>query len=180
MTAPAPKQRNRNHEDMNEKMISLVPELDSEYALSPLQFDRWRTPEEKVDSGDPCFLPSPTDQGLKKDYIYAPQRKGTKDEHVGYYHFRTQEAHILAYQRLIAEGPSCCCWTPCCASGDPVYKQVQRLLYNRTVSPDPDDILAARAALLGSQTRGDAAGRFGKAAYLPTLVTVLLVGTVGG
>jgi len=168
---PAPVKRSEVHETLNLKMALMIPELDSDYALTPLQFQFWKKPEDKMDNGDPCFIASAQDNGMKKNYIYAPKARGMKDEDVGYYHLLTQEAQIIAYRRLVKEGPSF--WARCCRKKEHEdFFKVKRLLYNRTISKDPDDILAARARLLGAQTGTDAASRFGKAAYLPTLTTV--------
>lgn len=172
---PPPITRSQAHVEINKKLVRWVPELDSDYGLTPLQFDRWRQPEEKLDSGEPCFLPAERDEGIKKDYIYVAKRRGMKDEHVGYYHLRTQEAHVLAYQRLLSEHrPSV--WRRCQCRADPDYAEVKRLLYNRSVSPEPDDVVAARFALLGAQTGRDVAGRFGHASLFATLAAVLLLG----
>ena len=93
--------------EMNEKMAELIPELDSEYARTPMARSRWKEPSEKNDDGTPCFIPADREGGKRKDYIWMPQRK---DLAAGYYHLGTQEAYIQVNMLLRRKRPHrlCC------------------------------------------------------------------------
>ena len=81
--------RTQVHDSLNAAMVLMIPELDSDYALTPMQYRKWKKPEDTLDNGNFCFIASMENQGMKKDYIYAPQVPETKDEYVGYYHLLT-------------------------------------------------------------------------------------------
>jgi len=57
-----------------------------------------------------------------------------------------------------------------------MYKKLKNLMYNRIITDVPNDIHAQRMRLLKIETAGGQASAFGKAAYLPTLTTVFLLG----
>jgi hypothetical protein len=169
-------QKSHVHDSLNEKMISMIPEMDSEYALTPLQYRAWKKPEDTLDHGEPCFIASMKDEGIKKDYIYSGKFRGMKDKDVGYYHLLTQEGQFIAYRRLVIQGPSF--WSRCCSCGKrhTDFYQVRRLLYNRTICDEPDDLVAARMRLVGAQSGADAGSRFGNSTYLPLLTSLFLIG----
>mmetsp|Transcript_8773 Transcript_8773/g.16740 ORF Transcript_8773/g.16740 Transcript_8773/m.16740 type:complete len:179 (-) Transcript_8773:29-565(-) len=175
---PAAIKRTKVHDSLNAAMVRMIPELDSTYGLTPMQYRAWKKPEDTLDNGDPCFIASMDDQGMKKDYIYAPKTRVMKDEDVGYYHLLTQEGQFIAYRRLIAQGPSFwirCCSCCCCGQRNTDFFEVRRILYNRTICKEPNDIVAARMRLVGAQSGGDMASRFGDASLLPTLTSVFLM-----
>jgi len=170
---------------MNRIMIELIPELDSEWATAPMAFGRWRRPDETIDNGDPCYIASAKDTGFRQNYIYMKRRK---DLPAGYYHLRTQEAYVEVYWRLCH-----------CKKAPPMFpfmrrrkhsssivctrnefKQVKTIIYNRVVCKEPNDIWAARMALLSTASAGGQAAGFGKALYLPTLTTTILLSLAGG
>lgn len=55
------------------------------------------------------------------------------------------------------------------------YAEVKRLIHNRVIAKEPDDVQAARMALLKASTDGGKAAAFGQAAYLPTIMTLLAI-----
>jgi hypothetical protein len=185
MNSYATRNSSQFHRDMNRVMIEVVPELNSEWALTPMAYDRWRRPDEVVDNGDPCFIESAQDKGPKKDYIYMAERKDLKP---GYYHLRTQEAYVEVYYRFCQNSPSflslCCKPRKAAAVADDdkektysrkEFKQAKEIIYNRVIAKEPNDVLSARLAALRSVSAGGEAAAFGKAMYLPTLTTTVLL-----
>ena len=59
------------------------------------------------------------------------------------------------------------------------YKEAKRILYNRTWTEEPDDVLAQRMALLNSQSQGSATKKWTHATYMPVIVGSVLV-SLGG
>jgi hypothetical protein len=168
--------RSNVHDDLNRIMIGLVPELDCEWTLSPMSYDRWRQPTEHIDNGDPCFIATEEDQGIRKDYIFCADRKNIPP---GYYHMRTQAAFAEVYGRLLKKRPG----FGTRFGGETVkrkrkdYFKIKKLLFNRMVSDEPDDVHAARMAVLDASAAGAKASQFGHAMYLPVLTSVLLIGS---
>ena len=81
---------NELQKEMNKTMAELIPELDSEYARTPMARSRWKEPSETNDDSTPCFIPADYEEGKRKDYIWMPKKKDLK---AGYYHLATQEAY---------------------------------------------------------------------------------------
>ena len=168
---------------VNRAMTDSLPELDSSFSLCPMAFDNWRQPHETVDNGDPCFISSKIDTGRKQDYIYVPKPRDKSHPNPGYYHFRTQEAHVEAYHRWLALP------TPrrpgiglskaeksLKRRQREIYFEVKRVLFNRTWCPEPDDLQAARLALVNTQSAGSTKKAAAHSTLLPALTTSLLLG----
>jgi len=90
---------------MNEKMAEYVPELDSEYAATPLCLGKWRRPSDVLDDGTPCFvryagnLSQLEETAQKRDYIWIPGDVH-KELLAGYYHLSTKEAYLEIHRRV--------------------------------------------------------------------------------
>mmetsp|Transcript_23251 Transcript_23251/g.37807 ORF Transcript_23251/g.37807 Transcript_23251/m.37807 type:complete len:190 (-) Transcript_23251:207-776(-) len=168
---------NAHQEQMNERMVELIPELDSEFARTPMANGEWKSPQDKLDDGTPCFIPGNSEIEKKQDYIWMPQRK---DLPAGYYHLRTQEAYIQVYHLFRKRRPRRKLLSYCCRQSakdkeeQELYKQIDMLLHNRLIAERPNDVEAARMRLLNIKAAGGRKAAFGRAAYLPTLTTVLL------
>ncbi|CAB9509797.1 expressed unknown protein [Seminavis robusta] len=180
MTTPKPYylRPNAEQQELNEFMKKLIPELDSEYAVTPMERGKWRMPEESSDDGTPCYIAALKPTGTMPDYIWMPKRK---DLPAGYYHFYTQEAYIEVYHRLNKLGPlKQLLFTkdhPIQTKQDrKLHKKLKGLMYNRLITDVPSDVHAARMKVLNLQSQGGKAAAFGRAAYLPTLTTVILLG----
>lgn len=50
---------NQLQEEMDQAMAELIPELDSDYARTPMARNRWAEPSETLEDGTPCFVASP-------------------------------------------------------------------------------------------------------------------------
>jgi hypothetical protein len=90
---------------MNEKMAEYVPELDSEYAATPLSLGKWRRPSDVLDDGTHCFvryagnLSQLEETAQKRDYIWIPGDVH-KELLAGYYHLSTKEAYLEIHRRV--------------------------------------------------------------------------------
>lgn len=119
-------------EKIAKKMIELVPELDSEYAAFPIQFERWLDPSETLEDGTRCFLPYnvAAEEGSSdilpprnQDYIYIhatkletdgfnintvreQQQQQQRTLDAGYYHLRTKEAYHRIRHLIRLQQPS--------------------------------------------------------------------------
>lgn len=165
---------------MNERMAELVPELRSSWATTPMARSRWLEPSASTDGDEPCFVASAQNSGMKINYVWMPQRK---DLPAGYYHLATQEAYIQINHLLRKARPRRRFDRTTTSSNSredrELYRQIQNLLSNRLVTDLPDDVHAQRVKMLGLQSSGGKAAAFGKAAFLPTLTTSLLL-SLGG
>ena len=167
---------------VNRAMTAALPELESSFSLCPMAFDNWRQPHETVDNGDPCFIPSTEDLGRKQDYIYVPRPRDKSHPTPGYYHFRTQEAHVEAYHRWLAVPTP---RRPAIGLSKAekaqqrqerqTYFDVKRVLLNRTWCPEPDDLQAARLALVNTQSAGSTKKAAAHSTLVPALTTSLLL-----
>ena len=164
---------NKLQREMNKAMAQMIPELDSEYARTPMARNRWNAPSETLDDGTPCFLPADKETGKRQDYIWMPK---IKDLPSGYYHLATQEAYIQINLRLRKHRPGLFRRRNSCNVDKKMYKQIRNIMQNRIICDVPDDAHAQRLKLLGLQSQGGQAAAFGKAAYLPTLTSAFLVG----
>jgi len=104
-----------------------------------------------------------------------------KDLRAGYYHLLTQEAYVEVYYRLLRQAPPI---LPCCGNSGTrnvctrkEFKKVKTIIYNRVIAKEPNDITAARFAHLSTVSVNGRNAAFGKAMYLPTLTTTLLLST---
>lgn len=78
----------------------------------PWSMAPWKSPQDTLDDGTPCFIPTTTtttsssssssdvqnntdERPIREDYIWMPQQK---DLPAGYYHLRTQESYIRIYK----------------------------------------------------------------------------------
>ena len=123
-------------DEINAKMVRFAPELDSEYALYPLQRTRWLTVSEKTAKGEPCFVQSGTNKGVKKDYVFGPGPKG-----FGYYHLLTRASYLSLYARLTHEAPPgfCCFMSKAAQREYADYDDVKKLVFYRSRSSKPVD-----------------------------------------
>lgn len=167
---------------VNRAMTASLPELDSAFSLCPMAYDKWREPHETVDNGDPCFIPCTTDMGRKQDYIYVPRPRDKSHPKPGYYHFQTQEAHVEAYHRWVAlPTPRRPGLTLSKSQKKEMrqerktYFEVKRVLLNRTWCPEPDDLQAARLALVNTQSAGSTKKAAAHSTLLPALTSSLLL-----
>lgn len=55
------------------------------------------------------------------------------------------------------------------------YQEAKRILYNRTWTEEPDDMLAQRMALFHTQSHGSVVTKFAQSARMPVLVSSLLL-----
>ena len=141
-------------EEINRIMIKYVPELKSSYAKYPLNRNRWYEPNEKGPKGEPCFIPVSNqrpEENIKLDYVYGAGPYG-----FGYYSLLTKYSYDNLYRRVESmPPPSDCCF--CFRYKQQTrkeyddYDDVKRLMYNRKVSPKPNDTLGAQAALSQAQ-----------------------------
>ena len=184
-TAPVPYflRPNELQTKLNEKMAELVPELDSPLVRAPMVRNKWYKPSEILGSGEPCFIPANTRREVDvPDYIWMPHRKG---QPAGYYHLRTQEAYIQIYhlirqqraplhKRLFQKRST--------SSRDDMklHQELLDLIQLRLCSDVPNDVHAARMRLQNVQSQGGKAAAFGKASYLPTATTAVLLGLTTG
>jgi hypothetical protein len=179
MTVQEQRQQRKNldrgpaHRQMNEILIQLVPELESEWSLCPMANGNWRKPSDLLDNGTPCFIPSLDGEKRRLDYIWVPQRK---DLPAGYYHLRTQEAYIQVYMQVHKQRPRRFFGRKRTKEDRMLFKRAEDIIFNRLTSEKPNDLFAARMKLLNVQSDGGKAVAFGKAAYLPTLTTTILLG----
>ena len=93
---------------MNRKMVESVPELDSDFAATPLCYKEWKEPSDRLDDGTPCFVPmslaprqSPADVPRKRDYVWVPAGKDAA-KGAGYYHLLTRAAYGEVLRRVLA------------------------------------------------------------------------------
>jgi hypothetical protein len=112
------------------------------------------------------------------NYVFC-RTKG--DFEAGYYHIRTQEAYKELYARLCQEGApgvSCCCFRVGKARKEHEdYMKVKKIVYTRSISSEPNDVLAARSAVMGSSANKEKLDRGREAAFLPlTISSILLQG----
>lgn len=167
--------RSKAHKVLNEKMARFVPELASEYALCPLEYSRWKAPEEIHEpTGAPCFIssssPDLTYDGIRMNYVFC-RKKG--DLAAGYYHICTQEAYKALYARLCQEGApgvSCCCFRVGKARKEYTdFMKVKTIVYNRSISSEPNDVLAAQRTVMQSSANLEKLDKGRDAAYLPVI-----------
>lgn len=131
-------------EEVNAAFDLIEPEiLSSPYARYPMQFERWLGFDEKFE-GNPSFIPSNTDEGFRKNYVYCKYGPVGK----GYYHLLTKVSWNNLYSKLMNEGPG----TGCGCSGDSrgrvdAHDTTRRIVYNRSRSNIPDDYKAAEQAI---------------------------------
>lgn len=186
--APAPVpyylRPNEMQREMNSRMAELVPELDSKFARTPMYRSRWYATTEDYEEGTPCFIPAKENEEeakLKADYVWVPKRRHGLS--AGYYHLSTQEAFAQAYDLFCGRIPRRGLRRVCKSKShqDKIDVMIKNLLYNRfAFDLPPDDIHAARMRIFYKGSAGGRAKAFGRAAYLPTLTSVILLGGLGG
>jgi len=181
---------NKLQRAMNDKMVELVPELDSKWARTPMANNRWLNPEETTDAGEPCFIPCDHRDGriavegisaepkiaivdgmpkqIIPNYIWMPQRKNLP---AGYYHLATQESYIEVNRRFRKARPGLFQATK---EEKELYRVTKNVIENRLTVDIPDDVHAQRMKALGLASSGGRLAAFGKAAYLPTLSSALI------
>ena len=117
------------------------PELSSKYATYPLTRDRWLKFDESID-GNTAFIAAEQDEGMKENYVYC--KVGLKGP--GYYHLLTKVSYVNLYNRIGNSPPSVCCGGGSRADVD-AWETTQRIVYNRSRAPRPDDTAGARASV---------------------------------
>jgi hypothetical protein len=60
--------RSRVHESVNATMVRMLSELDSEYALTPMQCRSWKNQRTHSTVEIPAFIALMKTQGMRKDY----------------------------------------------------------------------------------------------------------------
>merc|ERR1712232_1428606 len=95
-----------------------------------------------ADKGEPCFIASREDTGIKPDYVFGRGPRG-----FGYYHMMTRNAYENLYSRLAIEAPVACCCAFSKAKRQEAYDRddVKQLMYNRSIARRPDDEISAQA-----------------------------------
>ena len=132
----------------NQQMVRVAPELASKYAAYPMKHKQWINPASSTVDGEPCFVAGNSGENLQNhgvlmDYVYGRGPMG-----LGYYHLMTREAYVNLYGRLQSTAPS----PPCCfclggsAKDYGEHRGVKDVVYNRSISPIPDDKVARKAA----------------------------------
>lgn len=130
-------------DEMNAKMVKVAPELASSYARYPMNGQRWCNPKEKGPKGEPCFMESAVDAGLKIDYVWGPGRLGK-----GYYSLMTKDAYNILHPRVSNQAPSgCCAFSKESRKEADDHDDVRRLMYNRQMATIPNDAKAAQDGL---------------------------------
>eukprot|EP00980_Cylindrotheca_fusiformis_P006624 scaffold1390_cov138-Cylindrotheca_fusiformis.AAC.27 len=128
----------RSNEELNAIMRKFLPELDSKYATYPMAYPKWYTLGEKGPNGEPMWIQSKTNVGVKKDYVYGRGPGGP-----AYYHLLTQNAYVNLYSRIANEAPVACC---ACSAAQrkemDEWDSVRRIVHARHVSNVPNDQIA--------------------------------------
>jgi hypothetical protein len=146
---------------MNKKMTELIPELDSEYAITPMSNGKWRHPKDVLDDESPCFIPFDIQEVAehnKQDYIWMPKGK-LKDGTIlpaGYYHLRTQEAYIEINRRMCQMKPhssNILFKSEAEKEDQDIYNKLVDLMDLRLHCNEPSDIYAMRMRVLGYRRR---------------------------
>jgi hypothetical protein len=163
---------NKLQRRMNEQMVAWVPELASRWAATPMANNRWLKPSEHTDHGQACYIAAEEEQGRRQDYIWMLRRK---DLPAGYYHLATQEAYIQINDLVRKRGKPGI-FRKVDKEERKLYRPIKDLLHNRLTTDEPDDVHAQQLKILRLKSAGGTAAAFGKAAYLPTLTSVLLLG----
>jgi hypothetical protein len=146
---------------MNKKMTELIPELDSEYATTPMSNGKWHHPTDILDDESPYFIPFDIHQEAeehkhKQDYIWMPKGKLNNDGTAlpaGHYHLRTQEAYIEINRRMRQMKPhSSSNFLFKCSEAEndkqDVYNKLIDLMDLRLHCNEPSDIYAMRMKVL--------------------------------
>ncbi|KAL3911593.1 MAG: hypothetical protein SGARI_001573 [Bacillariaceae sp.] len=105
----------------------------------------WRKPEDTLEKKVPCFVSSPQEGPIRKDYIWMPATNGLE---AGYYHLRTQEAYIRVYD-LICHQQAKVLKTQ---DDKALYNQVRQLMYLRLHCDYPSDLYAMRMDALNKSS----------------------------
>jgi hypothetical protein len=125
----------------NEVMGSVAPELLSLYAKYPLKQLAWLSPNGIGPNSAPGFIEDAGANIVKEHYVYGAGPKGR-----GHYHILTREAYTILYVRLQNTTPVVwCCFADSRKAGAEHF-DVRQICYNRSVSPVPDDVVAAKTA----------------------------------
>jgi hypothetical protein len=148
---------NELQEQMNMMMAELIPELDSEYAVTPMSNGKWRLPIDILDDDSPCFIPCDESQETvehKQNYIWMATSKLHNGIIIpaGYYHLRTQEAYIEINCRMRRMKPH-----SSHLFSKSEAEKVEKKIYNKSVDlmelrlhcNEPSDIYAMRIRVLG-------------------------------
>ena len=139
-------------DEMNQKMAKVCPELASSYAKYPLKQSRWLDPQDTGPKGEPCFMASQQDAGVKMDYVFGPGRLSR-----GYYHLLTKDSYKILYARTLNTAPSgCCAFDKAARQAVDDHDTVKRLMYNRSVASIPDDAVGASDAIHGAKQTAQA------------------------
>ena len=142
--------------EINASMARVARELESPYATYPLKRTHWldaNTPASTSEDGNNipnAFIQHPKDKNfptptLKPDYVWGAGRRG-----FGYYHLLTIDSYQILNKRVRNKGPpmNCCCLGNSNSEfsvND--YDVVAEILHNRSCSPVPDDMVAAKNAI---------------------------------
>ncbi|KAL3929392.1 MAG: hypothetical protein SGBAC_012235, partial [Bacillariaceae sp.] len=139
----------RSNEEINAVLKKLLPECDSEYARYPMAYPRWLKLGEKGPKGEPTWIKSEKNVGIKKDYVYGRGPGGP-----AYYHLLTTNAYVNLYTRISNESPGgCCSFSSEAKEKVAEWDCANRIMHARHVSKIPDDVAAVKAQIASSQDR---------------------------
>jgi hypothetical protein len=142
--------------EINESMARVARELESPYATYPLKRTHWldaNAPASTTEDGNDApkaFISHRKDKNFptptpKPDYVWGAGRRG-----FGYYHLLTIDSYQILNKRVRDKGPplNCCCVGSSNAEfSRKDYDVVAEILHNRSLSPVPDDMVAAKNAI---------------------------------
>ena len=135
---------NRSAAEINTIMAKHVPELASPYAKYPMKHEKWYGANHKGKKGEPCFLSSSQNAGVKMDYVWGKGPLGP-----GYYSLLTKAAYVNLYSRVNSEAPGECCCVFSAEARTKIdeWEEIKRIMHARYVAPQPDDAAGLKRAL---------------------------------
>ena len=144
---------NKTSTQLNASLVKYLPELASDYATYPMHHERWYEPTEKGKKGEPCFVSSDTNVGVKLDYVYCKNAPYGP----GYYSLLCKTSYYTLYSKIQTSCPTACCACSKAARKDyDEWDDVKRLIYARQVAVRPDDGQAAVDAISESKATSSA------------------------
>ncbi|CAJ1936405.1 unnamed protein product [Cylindrotheca closterium] len=137
----------RSNEEINAILKKIMPECDSEYARYPMAYPRWLKLGEKGPKGEPTWIKSDQNAGIKKDYVYGRGPGGP-----AYYHLLTTNAYVNLYTKVSNARPGgCCAFSAEAREKVDEWDCANRILHARHVSKIPNDGEAAKAQMASAK-----------------------------